>query len=336
MTTPSWKVDRQDGATAPTASPVHAGLINRQAWAVRWEDRKQSTDLAREVLSLRLPQGRQGPSVGLACRTLAWQAQWSGELDEAADFAAEALEILKDAPRMSVAVGDVQAVFANIYYARSRRDLARASIEAGFEAIGADEAVATRIDLLCAQAAVLRQGRHMKPAAETLLKAMSIAEGPEVARVHHDLARLFEADQAFEEAMSHAMRAVSGARAHSNRVILPYALEVLGACHRVRGAHDRARTYLAEGRAIAEADGDRRVLCQVLRQIALLEADGGQMQAALRAADRGLMIAREMTHPLLERQFLRLIAESYEALGDTDAALHAYKRLYHLLEADYE
>ncbi len=60
-----------DALTAPTASPVHSGLINRQAWSLRWQDRARSIELAREVLAQRVNPDSPGPSVALACRTLA-------------------------------------------------------------------------------------------------------------------------------------------------------------------------------------------------------------------------------------------------------------------------
>ncbi|ETW14044.1 hypothetical protein ATO8_04101 [Roseivivax marinus] len=331
---PPRPIAHPDAITAPTASPVHAGIINRKAWAMRWEDRAESLRLAREVLSLRTQDERPGPSAALAARTIAWQARWRGDLDGAADFGARALEVLAETPRMAGPLADLHAIFADLYLARGRSDLARASVEGGFAALGAEEAPETRIDLLCAQARILERSRHVKEAADTLMNAMSIAAGPEIPRVHHELARLYEADGRLQEALSHAMRALSGARAQANRVILPHALASVAACHRQSEATDRARTYIAEGLEIAEAEGDRRAELNLLYQRALIDAEAGASGEALEAAQKGALIAAELTFPRWARRFGRLLAETHETLGNTAEALRAYKHLYHLVEDD--
>ncbi|SLN72644.1 hypothetical protein ROJ8625_03861 [Roseivivax jejudonensis] len=333
MATTPHHPDRPRIGGTDAARRIDDGFINRQAWAIRWQDRAQSVEMAFEVFRL----VESGLSYGLAHRTLAWQALWRGDLGAAADHGALALDMLAGGgTRGAVAIADVHSVFARLYAIRGRRDLSRVALEDGFAALGGANAPGTRAALLCAQACVQRLGRHFDEARESLRLAMVLGEAQDSVALHGELSCLEEADGNNDAAMSHAMRAVTSAQASRNRVLLPYAMTALARGHRLRGGRDRARAYLAEARVVAEADDDPQALSLVFLHMADIEIDDGQPRAALRAVETGLRHARGLGHVLLEHRLLRRAADLHEVLDDAAAALQAYKRLVTLLEAERE
>lgn len=272
---------------------------------------------------------------GLAMRTLAWQARWRGDFDAAESFAHRAMARLKD-EGAEPAMADVLATLSIVHCARGRRDLARECADDGFRQLSVQPNTATRIDLLIARAIVERCARRMEAAQDTLREAMALSSGPELARTEQSVARSLLHENLPSQALEHARTAVSLAREHGNRVILPYALEVLAAAMVELGRFDRAATVLHQGEIIAAEEQDPRAECQLLYHKARLTQRQGDPDAALALAGKGLDCAAGMGFSLLQKMFLECAAQLQEDQGQTVAALDTLKRLIALLQAERE
>lgn len=306
-------------------------FINRKAWAIRWSDRQESSTLAQRVLD----QGSESSAAGRALRTLAWQAKWVGDFDDSEGRCLHALQHL-NADRDAAVLADVHGVLAVIRYSRGRRDLARDSVDTGFALLGSGGPAETRIDLLCSLATINRYAKRNRDALDALQVALDLATGVELARVHHNLARALIHMTRTDEGLIEANLAVSHAREHTNRVILPYALELIGAGHHAQGKHDLALDALTEAEAIAQQDRDSRACCQILYQISLVHEATGAPEQALTTAIRGLALSRQVHYPLWEKNFLELIARLHEAQGNIAGALDTMKSLHEVTSREHE
>lgn len=313
---------------------LDARFLNSKAWSLRWSDRKRSSDLARQAL--KRSQSQAPPDTdgaGLACRTLAWQSNWVGAFDDAQSYCRRAQEALC-AEKHPVALGDVLGILGFIHFCRGRRDLAWSVTQEGLALINDLDAVSTRIDLMSTQGAIHRYNGRMFEAYMSLQSARNLSTRGERARVDHNLARCLEHDNNPTRAVGYAMRAVIGARRHGNRVVLPYALEVLGnALGRLKN-YDLAMTYLHEGLRIAREDGDNKVRCHLLGQIGCVLHMYGNTEQALRSLSEGLQVAEELDYPILQRTTLRSIAKIEQQRQNHAAAVEAYSKLVDLMEAE--
>lgn len=320
----------QDGQGAVT----DARFLNSRAWVLRWADRKQSRSLAKEAI--RLCQSQPKPDtqgIGLATRTLAWQAKWVGDFDEAHALCRRAMSRIP--PECNPAEhADVLSILGVVHYSRGRRDLAAEVTRKGLELIDKVDAPSTRIDLLTTLATIKRYNGHMYEAYEALQTARNLSSRGERARVDHNLARCLEQDNNPGRAVGYAMRSVIGARRHNNRVILPYALEVLGVTLGQMHNLDLAMTYLREGLAIAVEDEDHRARCQILEQIGHLHDIDGKVEDALTALSCGLKLAETLDYPIWQRKFLRRIANIERGRDNHAAAVAAFSKLVDLIEAE--
>ncbi|MFK7752729.1 MAG: hypothetical protein AB8B51_09275 [Sedimentitalea sp.] len=309
-------------------------FLNRKAWGVRWSDRKTSRNLAAQALGQALRRPRPDPQgAGLALRTLAWQNKWIGAFESCAALSQRALSRL-DPQETPDAVADVCAIMGVVHYSSGRRDLAADMIDKGLAHIDGMEATATRIDLLVTKSTIMRHNGRFTAAYDLLKQARELAHGQELARVEHNVARCLDQDHHPAEASTHAMQALIGARRHNNRVVLPYALGVLGSALSQMGQVKTALTYLAEGLSIADIDQDDRVKCQLLEQLGLISALAGHNDSALEHFTHGLEIAKDLNYPVWQKKFLRETIKIFEARGATYDALNAYRALVALLEAE--
>lgn len=306
-------------------------FLNRKAWALRWEDRTESTALARRAKA-ECGAGASSEQ-GLACRTLAWHAKWRGNFNESAAQCTQALACLSEEHDKG-ALAQVHSILAVIHYSRGRRDLARDAVMNGFVCLGHAGPVEARIDLLASHASILRYAQKFTESRTLLDEALSLSDGAERARMHHNIARHLAFVEDHDAAWTHAQEALKLARRHNNRVILPYVLELLGAGSRRKGRLDAARTGLIEGLAISRADEDIRGQCQILQELALVEQDSGDRLAALAAAQDGLGLAAALSYPIWEKQFLLQIAQLHEANGYYASAMKTWKALYRLQERE--
>lgn len=321
---------------APERPDISPEFLVRKAWNIRWAGRDESIRLATEALSMVSGAAavRTGTE-GLAFRTLAWQAKWRGLFDDSEEFGAKALARL-DPALHAAAIADVHSIMRVIHYSRGRRDMARESVRLGYAALCEREAAETRVDLMTTEATILRYGQRIEDSRKLLEAALELAEGTERSRVRHNMARALQSAGQTAEALSLATNAVIDARRFDNRVILPYALEVLGTCYAAFGQHEAARGYLLEGEEIGREDTDLRVRCQILQQLACIEEKAGKPEMALMGVRKGLGIDRKMVYPLWEKHFLRHQSDMAEALGRKDKALEALKRLCALQAAERE
>lgn len=309
-------------------------FLNAKAWSLRWSDRTKSRDLAKQAVQVCKAQPVPDViGIGLAMRTLAWQAKWAGAFEEAQTYCLRAKSRLspRDQP---TALADVQSILGVLHYSRGRRDLAMAATLNGLDLIRNINADSTHIDLLTTLATIERYNGNMFEAYESLQTARGLSRRAERARVDHNFARCLEQDNNPHRAVGYAMRSVIGARRHDNRVVLPYALEVLGTALGQVGRTEMAMTYLEEGLAIAVADNDNRARCQILEQIGQSLELQENIEEALSALRRGLKMAEKLEYPVWQRKFLRRIAEIERNRGQHDEAVIAYARLVELMEAE--
>lgn len=292
-----------DGASIAAVDAVEAdpALLNHLAWKLRWSDRERSRRLARRALAV----GREEPSHrGLAWRTLAWQARWAGRLDMAHELSRRAVAELSPAtPSGAAALAEVCSAIGVIRYSRHQNHAALTAVAAGRAALATEDDVDSRIELLVTESTTLRYLGSRERSLDCLLEAVSLAEGGALGRVRHNLARWYLTAGDIDSALAQALPAVLLCRRWDNAVVLPYALEVLGACYARIGRYDRAQACFDEGLVIAGNDGDLRVECQILQEIgnlALLQGDVGRGRAILRA---GLFLSRSLGYPLWEAGF---------------------------------
>ena len=309
-------------------------LLNRLAWDMRWRSRERCVAFAQRVLDLPGPVDTpRRHAEGLARRALAWQAKWRGDFDTAHRLCDRALADLADSAAVEPRA-DLYSILGIVHLSRTRHDLARACVEAGLALIEDNAATETRIDLLTTLATSLRCAGNRLGSQSALFQALDLSDGVERARVLHNMARYATVDKRPAEALEHGREALALARAAEARVLIPYTLEVIGAALTHLDRHEDARAPLREGVQIGAEDGDRRIECQCLFYLAKVDRAAEALDLACAGAERGHRLAQSISYRLWEGYFLRLLAELYEAKGDIEAALNAWKALAVLRDAE--
>lgn len=305
-----------------TADP---GLLNRLAWNLRWSDRARSVSLSKAALRLLTVQRDSCIETAQARRTLAWQAKWRGDFDDAVKNVSicERLASESDAPDV---LGQCYAIEGVVHYSRHRLDLARDVTERGLGL--SDISDNTRVDLLVTMATIQRYSGHGGKSGLTLMRAREISKAADLARVEHNLARwmLLEGDAA--GALRHARLSVKLSEEHKNRVILPYALEIAGSAAAAVGYSREAVGHFSRGVELALKDEDLRVLCQLLEANASFEMSRGHADRALDLLNHGAGIARGLSYPLWQQRFALSMARAHEEKGDLAAALAHHKEAW--------
>ena len=306
-------------------------LLQRVAWSTRWQSRKQSRDYAERALDLlKGDKSRQAANRrGQALVTLSWQAKWRGDFYTAMRHALKAEGLLSEQSHPAER-GQLYAILGVVYYSRQRLDLASASVSRGLSLVGPDTDTAVHIDLLTTLGTVQKYSGDFRSAGESLGRARALASGVELARVEHNVARWMLADGAAKHALTHAEKALALAEEYQNRVILPYAYEIVGACLADLGRHDEAEAHLVEGCDLARLDNDTRAQCQIISWRADLEEKRGDTLKARDLYRFGSEIAGKMKYALWQKRFSRGLADVYEALGDYENAVAAHKAAWRL------
>ncbi len=310
-------------AETPPADP---GLLNRIAWSERWADRSKSVKYAQQAL--RTSQSGEGEKSksdqGLAYRTLGWQSKWRGDFDAALTHClkAEALLTEHDHPGPR---GDIYSVLGVIHYSRNRLDLAGCATERGIHICCEQNSPETMVDLLTTRATIQRYSGDKVRAGMTLGRAREMASGAQSARVEHNIARWLHSDKEPEKGLALAQTSIKDAQTHHNRVVLPYAMEIAGACLVDLDRHDAAAKQFDEGLRIAIEDQDERAQCQIIRYHADMELTRGDAKRARDLYKYGSAIADGMAYPLWQKLFLLGLASAHEQLGDLKAALANHK-----------
>lgn len=323
-------------ASFPGASaPAEYVFLNRKAWAVRWTSRDQSENLAREVLDRNRKSAKSDPvAVGLALRTLAWQARWRGDFEATHALCVRAGKRLEGSSEILAQV-DLNGIRAVAHLAGLRRDKAQAEIETGLSRLGeVEHDHGALADLRTTRALILFHNGRLSRSYEECQAAIACSEGAQKFFSQQMFARLLTSDNSPSEAMSHAMPALASARRYDCLVILPYILEVLGTAYVMLDQPKEARMYLDEGLSLACAGGDKRALCQLYEQSAKLSLSEGNRETALAQLHTGLELCREIGYPIWEKRYLRLIGRLLENQGDHEAAFEMYKTLLMIIDAE--
>lgn len=319
---------------------ARARTLNRRAWHLRWRSRAASIDAANRVPRLGLDPHRYEDACALlqARRTLAWHSKWLGRFDEAEHHCSAALELVHRVDDADT-TAEVLSTLAVLRYSQGHQERAGELVQQGLELLNTGSRTETRVDLLAANATLHRYIGDLAGANRFLGEALTLTEArglaQEAARVHSNLSRLRFEDSGPEQAYQHARQSVDLSRASRNRIIEPYALELLGAACTALSRTGEAHRHLIEGERIGLATGDQRVVCQLLEQRARAHLADDNAEAALGACRRGAGIAELMNYPLWLRHFRRIESEAEERRGNTTAALAAYREYARLDAAIY-
>ena len=301
-------------------------LMNAVAWSIRWQDRCRSTEYAEaaRAMSAGNTSLRVRANLGRAVLTLAWQAKWRGAFDDALSLALETERHISEADYPDERAHNY-SILGVVHYSRGRLDLASSSTDRGLLLADVTRDAPAFIDLLSTRASILRHRGDSGRAGLVLSRAEEVAEGPDEARIQHNIARWLLEDGEVDKATERAERSIDLADRHKCRVIAPYANEVHGAALSRRREFDAAEQAFATGLAIAEEDRDVRAQCQILRVFGAMEDARGNSDAALALSERGARIAARMGYLLWQQRFARDCALLHERRGDLKAALEAHK-----------
>ncbi len=314
---------------APDLPRGDPALLNKVAWRSRWEDRLKSVTYAKAALEHTGPDPSKHLKVarGYALVTLAWQAKWRGDFDASLAFSLEAETLLseKDHPD---ARAHVYSILGVLHYSRNRLDLATCATDRGLKIAEPDKNTDAFVDLLLTRATILRYKGDRSRAGLSLGRARDIAEGAELARVEHNIARWMLSDDAFELGKKHSKTSLDLCERHANRVVLPYTYEVLGACHVDLHNFECAKAAFVKGLDLAISDKDFRAQCQIIQRYAALEYARGKLDRARDLNCYGAEIAAQIDYALWGREFALSLAQIYEDLGDLKSALSAHKRAW--------
>ena len=326
------------GRTGPglttEASQADARLLNARAWELRWTNRAVSKALAGQVLQFTSENSRgEIASVGLAYRTLAWHARWQGDFDTCQTYCDRAhdrlakVECYDDLAIVAVSRGMVS-------YCRGQRAEAHRYLSQATSLLGPESRPDARVTMLGFAIAMAQSAGATDREADLITEALALTRGGCRALIEHRRVRGMLLRNESEAALPYALEALATTRRLGNEVILPFALEITGACYRMAGSFDLADAYLGEAMAAARASDDRRAECHVLQQQGLMLEARRAGEQALVLSHRGLSLARHIGYPIWEKVLLRQIAEIHERAGHTDKALVAYKELANLQSPD--
>ncbi len=306
-------------------------FLNHQAWAIRWFDRAQSIKLAENVIGLTLGSGPKRPKSarrrnGLAMRTLAWQAVWRGDMVRAEEDAHRAIARLKDTGA-DHAIADALGVLALVHFNRNRRDLALQTISEAFSLRVPEHHASTLIDRLVVSSLIHLSSGRFDLAQSGFEQALTLANGPDIARVHINIAQAQLLDKRPSEALDQLEQACDSAEEHQNLVIQPYICAV------------KAQTYVeldqtcmalkAISKAIPRAVQSKDVRAEIvlsLQHARVLRAEN-RVDAAIALALTAQKRAKEAELVLFERQLLMLCAELFESQGQQEEELAQLRRL---------
>ena len=315
----------------PSGDPT---LLNKLAWSRRWTDRLASVDFARTARDTAAKgTGRRSRiQHGLALTTLAWHGKWRGALDEAMGYCLSAETYLPEQENAE-ARARVYAILGNVHFSRNRFDLADCALERGFWLLRdfpeteVDEAM---VDLLLMRAIVQRHTGERARAGITLGRAQEISNDEMMPCVEFCTATWLLADGDADGARIRGVRALENARAQSNRMMLPYLHQLMGACDIKLGRSEEARLSLDEGMKIAMEDKDDRLRCFILRHIAQLDTDLGALEDARTHLETAARLAKSLNHSFERKRVALQLADLFEQLKDYKKAVHQHKLAWRL------
>lgn len=322
------------GDRHPAAQPSQADarLLNHQAWNLRWSQVDQARDLALRVLDMTREQSPcEVNQIGLAYRTLAWHARWTNQFEKTLKYCTLAEVRLKETEALDD-LATVVTIRGMIAFCTGDSNAAHRFLDQAVALIGPDSRPDVRVNVLAFSILMAQKNGAFDREKSMIAEALALTKGPCRALIEHRWVRGLMMRGEVVEATSVALRALATARKFENRLVLPFALEIVGATYLETDRPDLAERYLNEGRAIARAQNDKRAECHVLQKQAMLEQKRGDLDAALGLVDEGLVIARKLQYPVWQKVFLRLQADLHENCGNDRLALLSLKELMRLVD----
>lgn len=309
-------------------------LLNRVAWARRWSDRQASVEYANSARKTAIAGTgkRSRAEQGMALRTLAWQARWCGDLDEAMSNSLSAETFLPESDHVEARAG-IYSTLGIVHFSRNRLDLANCAVDRGFWLLrDVPEVSVSEVmtDLLLTRATIQRHSGERARAGITLGRAREIATGEMANGVEYCTAMWLLVDGEVESAHKRALAALESAGVLGNRVILPYLHTVLGACDARFGRGDSAIEHLRLGIAIAEADNDIRAKCFLLREFAKMDVETRNGEDALDKLREAAALAKESGFAFEQKRIALDMAELLEQSGQYKQAVEQHKLAWRL------
>lgn len=321
-----------DKHPAEQPSIADARLLNHQAWNLRWSQVDQAHDHAKRVLDMtREHSPCEVLQVGLAYRTLAWHARWRNQFETAKKFCGLAEVRLKEVNALDD-LATVATTRGMVAFCMGNRNAAHRYLDQAVALIGPDSRPDVRVNVLAFSIVMAQATGAFDREQDMIAEALALTKGPCRALIEHRWVRGLMMRGDLVEATSVSLNALATARKFQNRLVLPYALEIVGACYIDTDRLDMAEKYLQEGRGVARLEKDQRAECHILEQQAVLEQKRGNLQATLGLIEEGLNIARLLQYPLWQKVFLRHCADVHEKLGNDRLALFALKELTQLID----
>lgn len=309
-------------------------LLNNVAWARRWSDRRISRQYAMSAkAAAELGAGRRSRTQqGIALRTIAWQARWSGDLDAAmsSSLSAETFLSEKDHPELRSVI---YSVLGSIHFSRNRFDLAASSVDRGFWLLRKrpeDDIRDAMTELLLTKSTIQRHAGERARAGITLGRAKEVALEQDIPIVEYCTALWLLAEGDVDASRLRAVAAMDAAVEQGNRLILPYLHSVLGCCDARIGRIDESIQHFETGLDLAMADKDDRVQCFLLRSFGQIEADQGRLEPARSHLENAAKLAKRHSN-LFERKRIALArAKLFENLGQYKKAVEQHNLAWRL------
>ena len=309
-------------------------LLNKVAWSRRWSDRQGSADNARMARKTAKEGSgnRSRIQQGMALRTLAWQARWRGQLDEAMGYCLSAETFLPESDHAEERAC-IYATLSSIHFARNRFDLATCSVDRGFFLLREypeEDVTEVMTELLLTRATIQRHTGERARAGITLGRAQELADPESMPGVDYCTAVWLLSDGDADAARLRGVSAMEVANARGNRLLLPYLHGLLGACDTQLGRVKEAVEHLEKGLEIAETDQDDRVRGFLHRYRAQLETDRGDLKAAKQHLEAAARLAKQQNHAFERKRVALVLAELFERQGDYRKAVEQHKLAWRL------
>ena len=306
-------------------------FLNQHAWAIRWADRALSVKLAENVIGLTLGSGPKRPKSarrrnGLAMRTLAWQAIWRGDTLRAEEDAHRAIARLKDTGT-DHAIVDALGVLALVHFNRNHRDLARQMVADAFSLEVAEHHSSTLIDRLVVASLIHLNSGRFDLAQAGFDQALALAKGPDIARVHINVAQAQLLDKRPSEALEQLEQACASAEEHRNVVLKPYICAIKAQTYLELDQTASAFQAISDAMPYALQSHDVRAEVVLSIQHARALRAENQFDAAIELALTAQNKAQTAELIIFEKQLLMLCAELYEHCGQQAEELTQLRRL---------
>ena len=239
-------------------------FLNHIAWTQRWRDRDLSQKQAAAVCEITTDDRAARRQHGLALRTLAWQAKWRGEMEDARILCERAIEPLAATGTWG-GLADVYSVLAIVHLSQFRLAASDHATSRAFALVNGNAPLDSQVDLLTTRASLLSHQGRIEEAGDCLVQAQGIAKGIEQARLCQNLSRYqLDTRRPARGSAAGRQRHCSGTRLQQPRGAAVFA-RTFGQRSDASGA-GRTGPWCAGRRLamLALEDQDKRVECHLL------------------------------------------------------------------------